>query len=177
MIHHPLHTQISRELDPGEQIQWAGQPDPKASAITAARLCLPAAAFMIFLTWLVFSSVLTDWNRFGGFSSTSLLVLGFVVFGAGFSLFLALLPLWTRSVAKNTIYVITQRRLMTIRQLGSQKQVKSIPARNIINIEYTEHTNSFGDLLVESDSQPRITKLRGISQVQEAERVLRSILA
>lgn len=174
MIHHPLHNQISRELDPGEQIKWAGQPDPKASAITAAKLCLPAAAFMLFLTWLVFSSWL---SQFGGFSSTSLLVLGFVVFGAGFSLFLALLPLWTHSVAKNTIYVITQRRLMTIRQPGSQKQVKSIPARNIINIEYTQHASNFGDLLVESDSQPRITKLRGISQVQEAERVLRSILA
>jgi hypothetical protein len=177
MIHHPLHNQISRELDPGEKIKWAGQPDPKASAITAAKLCLPTAAFMIFLTWLAFSSVLSNWSQFGGFSSTNLLVLGFVVFGMGFSLFLALLPLWTRSVAKNTIYVITQRRLMTVRQLGSQKQVKSIPARNIINIEYTQHASNFGDLLVESNSQPRITKLRGIAQVQEAERVLRSILA
>jgi hypothetical protein len=132
------------ELSPGEPLVWAGRPSPGAMARASLPIlifAIPWTAFAIF--WVVMASGITTGatNR-GFFILFPLFGLPFVLVG----LAMTSAPYWAYRKAQNTIYAITDRRLMIITE-GRSKTVQSYDADEIGEITRRERADGSGDLI------------------------------
>lgn len=146
------------ELESGESLAWSGTADPRRaalSAIPAAIFGIPFAGFALF--WM--SQAFRATHAMAGNSRNSF-VSGFKVFplfGAPFllvGLAITLAPLWAFLTGRNTVYAVTNRRVMVIS--GSRSRaVKSYTPADIASVEHRERPDGSGDIVLMTNTLQR----------------------
>lgn len=138
-----LQQKVMRELQPGEVVRWAGQPDPARFMKQGFLLWLffiPWTAFSLF--WMAGASGF----RMPDFSSFTVL---FPLFGLPFLLIgvagLAS-PLWFRLVARHTAYVISNQRAFSLAGWRNVVMISWWPEQ-LAQVTRTERADGSGDLV------------------------------
>ena len=167
------------ELQPGENLYWTGNADPRRAAITAlpaSLFGLPFAGFALF--WI--STALHATHGLGrsnaftkSFSIFPIFGLPFLLVGVG----MVLAPLWAFLKGCNTVYAVTDKRVMIITGSGT-RVVKSCTPADIASVDYRERPDGSGDIVIATNSQIRTNNsvsqikvgLYGVSNVKEVAR-------
>lgn len=138
-----LQQRVTRELQPGEVVRWAGQPDPSRLMRQGFLIWLffiPWTAFSLFWIWGAAGFRLPDFS--GPFSFFPLFGLPFLFIGIGG----LLSPWWLRSNARYTVYVISNTRAFMLAGKRSVKMV-SWQAGQLEQITRIERPDGSGDLV------------------------------
>ncbi|MBZ0296104.1 MAG: hypothetical protein K8L99_26325 [Anaerolineae bacterium] len=148
-----LRDTIEQQLMAGEELLWAGQPDPMRMA---RRKLLQAGFGVIWLVFVIF--IFGDfWTmpsrgpNVGGFGSIfSLMPLFFIGVGS----WTVSTPLRDYFTAKRTIYAVTDQRALIISGLFSQS-AKSYGRHQIEFVDTRVHSNGTGDIIFDRGMQAR----------------------
>ena len=168
------------ELQSGESLYWTGAADPRRAAITAipaALFGIPFAGFALF--WIsqayrASSHISNSSNSFAkGFSVFPLFGLPFLLVGMG----VVLAPLWAYLKGCNTVYAVTNQRVMIISG-GSSRSVKSLTPPDIAAVEHRERPDGSGDVMILTNATTRTNNslsqlkvgLYGVPNVKEVAR-------
>ena len=136
----PLKEKVDNELEPGERIRWIEQPKPRffSPASTGAFLfAIPWTAFSIFWMYGASQSPSNGFSLFG---------VPFVLIGIG----MLSSPLWVYYQTFRTVYLITDRRAITI-DGGRSYTIRSYPPDKLQNIYRRERKNGIGDIIISFD--------------------------
>lgn len=142
---------VQSELQSGESLSWAGPADPRRSALSALPASLfgiPFAGFALFWMSMAFRAT-HAMNRSAhnpvasGFSVFPLFGVPFLLIGMA----IVLAPLWAFLKAKNTVYAVTNHRVMVITGSNSQK-VKSLLPADILSVDQRERPDGSGDIML-----------------------------
>jgi hypothetical protein len=177
-----LRRKIDQELEAGETIEWMDQPIPRfftLVSITAFLFGIPWTAFALFWMWLALGAEIPDFSQ--GLEPQhilSLFGLPFVFIGLG----MLSSPFWTWRKAKNTVYLITNRRAICI-EGGWYSTIRSYYPDRLHNLYRKEKSDGSGDVVIairrwrDSNRYQRIQELGflGIRNPQEAERMLQQL--
>lgn len=176
----PLRDAVSREVDVNERIDWIGQPKPiffTPSAVAAFLFAIPWTAFALFWT------AAAGWGTMSSHHGSGPWIL-FPLFGVPFILIgLAMLmsPLWAHRKARNTVYVITDRRAISIE--GSRSRtIRSYMPSHLQDLHRTERSNGYGDVIIsrrtwsDSDGDRRSEEI-GFLRINDAQDVERKLKA
>ncbi|MFT5465491.1 MAG: hypothetical protein ACI8UO_000586 [Verrucomicrobiales bacterium] len=166
-----LQAMVDRELDPGERITWMQMPVARyftAGSIAAFVFAIPWTAFAIF--WMVMASQ--------GSTIFSLFGIPFVLIGIG----LLLSPVWNYRAAKKTIYVITDKRAITIHG-GTRSRIQSYLPDRLRDLRREERPDGSGDVIVEQESwttskghtRTRSLGFLGVQNAKEVEDLLEEL--
>jgi len=183
-IHLPgeLRRKVENELQPGERIRWIEQPVPHfftAGSIGAVLFGIPWTSFAIFWMWGVMGFKLPDFRE--GIQPQHF----FALFGVPFVLIgFAMLstPYWTWQAARETVYLITDQRAISIAGIRSTT-IKSYSPDQLQEIHRREKADGTGDVIFwtrkwkDSDGDQRTEDIgfMGIRNPQEVERLLRQL--
>ena len=139
------------ELQSGESLYWTGTADPRRaalSALPASIFGIPFAAFALF--WITQAYHATSAmskssnNAFtNGFKVFPLFGLPFLFIGLG----IILAPLWAFLKGGNTVYAVTNQRVMIITGSGN-RSVKSYTPADIVSVEHRERPDGSGDIAI-----------------------------
>lgn len=162
-----FQARMDHELLAGETLRWIGQPRP-------ARMARQDWSYSVFgLVWLgivifMYSQFSQSFIRptafsrttaFSQFNSVFQLILGlFFLVGLG----IILSPLWRAYMATQTVYGITDRRFIIIKDYGIQalgfllhRSVISYGEQEIDRIERREMAGGYGDLIIGYETRTR----------------------
>lgn len=143
-----LQQKVSKELQPGEVVTWAGQPDPNRLMLTGFALWLffiPWTAFSLF--WVAGAAGF-KWPDFStAFSFFPLFGLPFVLIGLGG----LSSPFFLRAKARHTIYVITSKRAFSLAGRRTVTLTSWLPEQ-LGNMVRTERSDGSGDLVFSSET-------------------------
>lgn len=168
------------ELQAGESLCWTGVADPRRAALTAipaALFGIPFAGFALFWINAAYRGTHTlskSGNAFTSpFSFFPLFGLPFLLIG----LAIVLAPLWAYLKGRNTVYAVTNQRVMIISG-ASSRSVKSCTPPDIVSVEHRERPDGTGDVLIRTNAQTRTNNsvsqitigLYGIFNVKEVAR-------
>jgi Bacterial PH domain len=141
------------ELQSGESLYWTGTADPvraSVAALPAALFGIPFAGFALF--WITQAYHATSamsksaHNSFvSGFRVFPLFGLPFLFVGLG----IILAPLWAFLKGGNTVYAVTNQRIMIISG-GTTRSVKSITPADILSIDHRERPDGSGDIVIQT---------------------------
>lgn len=141
-----LREIIDRELEPREVIQWIEQPIPQfftAESIGSVLFGIPWTAFALFWTWgasgfgTLFTQGLTPIILFPLFGVPFILV--------GFGMLSA--PIWTRRQALQTVYLITDRRAISI-EGGKTSTIRNYYPKQLQTVYRQENKDGTGNVLI-----------------------------
>ena len=156
------------ELQSGESLYWTGSADPARAAITAlpaALFGIPFAGFALFWITQAYrasSHISNSSNSFAkGFSVFPLFGLPFLLVGLG----VILAPMWAYLKGLNTVYAVTNQRVMVISG-GSSRSVKSLTPADIVGVDYRERPDGSGDVMIQTNAITRTNN--SISQMKVA---------
>jgi hypothetical protein len=147
-----LRRKIDRELQPGESIRWVEQPIPRDSTSTSAVIAffsIPWTGFALFLMWGASGFKFPDLRE--GFKPQYLLPLfgvPFVVVGVGMLVTSLWKCLWTWIDARETVYLITNQRAISIQGSWSKTTIRSYSPDELKNIFYRERNDGTGDIVI-----------------------------
>jgi hypothetical protein len=175
-------TEAQRELEQGESLLWAGQPDPKQMGKQSAPIMIFGVfwtAFSVFWMW----GATTPLRMPNSNNPNNAMLFMFPIFGLPFVLIgigMLTSPLWAAKNARTTVYAVTNRRILVIRA-ASTRSVKSFQAADIGDLEYTEQGDGSGTLTFgqhtyqtsKGGTGVRRDQFIGIPRVREVERLLR----
>ena len=168
------------ELQPGESLYWTGTADPRRAAVSALPASLfgiPFAGFALF--WInsayhASHGLSRSPNAFAkSFSIFPVFGLPFLLVGLG----MVLAPLWAFLKGRDTVYAVTDKRVMIIMGGGS-RTVKSCTPADIASVDYRERPDGSGDIVIGTNAQMRTNNsvsqikvgLYGVSNVKEVAR-------
>lgn len=97
---------LAGELEEGEELLWAGQPDP---TMTLVRSCQRMASIMVLLLFMLLFVVWMSWANIRQGQVGAMVLPGLLVFLIAIVLFLVL---WHRRQAFRTCYALTDRRAL-----------------------------------------------------------------
>lgn len=138
-----LQQRVTRELQPGEVVRWAVQPDPSRLMLQGFLLWLffiPWTAFSLF--WIAGASGF----HLPDFSSPTAL---FPLFGLPFLLIGLgglLAPWWLRLAARHTVYVITNQRAFSLAGWRTVVMLSWLP-QQLAQVTRSERADGSGDLV------------------------------
>lgn len=147
-----LQRRLDDELDSGERLLWAGQPDPGRMARQGGCLVafgIPWTLFAVF--WTVMASGIGGAVS-GGFSGRSvgpgalfgLFGLPFIVIGIG----LLTAPLWMARKAQRTVYAVTDKRAIILEGgFGGSFSVRSLAPPLLADRARNQRADGSGDLV------------------------------
>ncbi len=172
------------ELEAGENLLWVGQPDPKRLALQGLPIALFGIVFTAFAVFWIFNAlnITSGMPRSGGFNFFPLFGIPFLLIGLG----LVSSPLWMHRKGSQTVYAVTNKRLLIITGGGS-RSVQSFDDSSIGNIERVERSNGSGDIVFaqkvsnyrdsDGDSRTRIERIGffGIPDVRSVEKLVRDV--
>lgn len=176
-----LREIIDRELEPHEVIQWIEQPIPQfftAGSIALVMFGIPWTAFSLFWMWgasgfgTLFIQGITPMILFPLFGLPFVLV--------GFGMLSA--PLWTRRLALQTVYLITNRRAISI-EGGKELTIRSYSPKQLQTVYRQENKDATGNVLItirywkDSDGDERKESI-GFMQIrnpQQVEKLLKAL--
>ena len=176
-----LRQKVDKELEIGESIRWIGQPIPRfftASSIGSFLFAIPWTGFVIFCV-LGASGASIFFAMFG----IPFLIVGFGMLSN---------PIWLWLSAKNTAYVITNKRAISITisfaPFGnmSSTTIRNYPPSELKNIYRTERADGTGDVVMGTEQKTKYVNNRrreateeivfmGIRNPQEVENMLRKL--
>jgi hypothetical protein len=175
-----LEEKVERELESGERIVWMEQPIPRyftAMSTGAFLFAIPWTAFAVF--WICGASgfKVPDFSK-GGFSFFPLFGVPFVLIGLG----MLSSPFWARRKALKTVYVITDRRAITI-DGGWTTTIRSYPPERLQNVCRKEKRDGTGDVILaervwsgtEGRQQTQDLGFLNISDPKTVEQMLRKL--
>jgi hypothetical protein len=173
-----LMQKLRTELRAGEKIVWAEQPIAGQMMKTSFWL------WLFFMPWTLFALFWTagasgfrwpDFSRLHIFSFFPLFGLPFIFIGlCGLST-----PLWIQNKAKNTVYAVTNLRLL-ICVFGKTINIQAFHPKDVTHINRVEKPDGSGDLYFstehyrDSDGDNR-TKKQGFAAVRDVKNVERII--
>ena len=139
------------ELQSGESLYWTGTADPRRaalSALPASIFGIPFAGFALF--WITQAYHATSAmskssnNAFtSGFKVFPLFGLPFLLIGLG----VILAPLWAFLKGGNTVYAVTNQRVMVITG-STNRTVKSLTPVDILGVDHRERPDGSGDIFI-----------------------------
>ena len=145
------------ELQSGESLYWTGTADPRRaalSALPASIFGIPFAGFALFWITQAYhatSSMSNSNNAFAkGFAVFPIFGLPFFLVGLG----IILAPLWAFLKGANTVYAVTNQRVMIITG-GGNRSVKSYTPADIVSVEHRERPDGSGDILIVTNAITR----------------------
>jgi hypothetical protein len=133
-----LKERVNRELEPGEHVEWLGKPIPRYFTRIARSVYvfgIPWTAFAIF--WTI------GYVRQEGHGSAVLPGLPFILIG----LVVLATPIWCYRRALKTVYVITNKRAITIQE-GWSCSTQSYYSDNLQDIYSKEQKDGTGDVII-----------------------------
>lgn len=155
-----LQQKVTRELQAGEVVSWAGQPDANRLMMTGFALWfffIPWTAFSLFwmagasgFRWPDFSSPLSFFPLFG---------LPFLLIGLGG----LSSPFFLRAKARDIVYVVTSKRAFSLSGRKAVTLVSWLPGQ-LGEITRTERADGSGDLVFSSSTT---INTRGQSRTQK----------
>lgn len=176
-----LQEKILRELQPGEVVMWAGQPDPKRMMLTGFALWLffiPWTAFSVF--WMAGAAGFQVPDFSQPFGLFPLFGLPFLLIGMGG----LASPFWMHTRARHMVYVITSKRALAMTGSRATTVESWMPAQ-LGNITRTERQDGSGDLIFametwrdsDGDRRTRPKGFLGIQDVRMVEAQLQRLAA
>jgi hypothetical protein len=146
------------ELQSGESLYWTGTADPvraSLSALPAAIFGIPFAGFALFWVTQAYHATnamsKSSHNAFvSGFRVFPLFGLPFLFVGLG----IILAPLWVFLKGSNTVYAVTNQRVMVITG-GNNRSVKSFTPADIVSVEHRERPDGSGDIVIQTNAITR----------------------
>lgn len=182
-----LRQAIDQELQPGERLYWVEQPLARFFTTESVRTSL----FGVLWTALaVFWTGGANRFQFPDLSKGIRPQLLFSLVGVCFAVIgieLILTPLWTWRKARNTVYLVTDQRALTIRK-GWSLEIRSFSPDQLWNLERRERADGSGDVIVglprsgdsstEESVEPTAVEVGflGVGQARESERALRQLV-
>lgn len=177
-----LRRKIDNELETGELIRWIEQPVPQfftGFSIGAVLFGVPWTSFAIFWTWGALGFKLPDLR--GGLQPEyvfALFGIPFVLIGFG----MLSSPLWEWQAARKTVYLITDKRAISM-QGGWSTTIRSFSPDQLKGVYRKENANGTGDVIImvrpwkDSDGDPRIDEIGflGIRHPKEVEKILKQL--
>lgn len=143
------------ELQPGESLYWTGVPDPRRAAVVtlpAALFGIPFAGFALFWITMAYRGTQSmSKSANNGFTSAFNF---FPLFGTPFLLIglgIVLAPLWAYLKSLNTVYAITNQRVLIISGTNT-RSVKSLTPLDIVSVDHRERADGTGDVLIRTTS-------------------------
>jgi len=141
-----LHETIDRELESGERIRWMEMPTPRyfTGASTGAFLfAIPWTGFAVFWTaWAAWGTSQVEGGP-GLFSLFPLFGVPFILIGVG----MLSAPLWAYRKARRTVYIITDRRAVSI-EGGRSTTIRSYTPRMLQDVHRRENRDGSGDVII-----------------------------
>jgi hypothetical protein len=146
------------ELQSGESLYWTGTADPRRLALTALPASLfgiPFAGFALFWISQAYHATSamskSSHNAFtSGFQLFPLFGLPFLLIGLG----VILAPLWAFLKGGNTVYAVTNQRVMLITG-SSNRSVKSLTPTDIVSVDHRERPDGSGDIVITTNAFTR----------------------
>jgi hypothetical protein len=191
-----LATRVESELSQGERLVWVGQPSPSLYRLRSIPLLIVGIFFLGFsVLWLVLTAGIgligvgaagqADpaaevgvGSFFGCFSLVGL-------FPLAIGILLVTSPLWMGSMARKTVYAVTDRRAIIFEpQMFRTVQVRSYTAAGLGTMSRVERGDGSGDLVFEEyttrgSNNNTSTTRRGflaIPNVHQVEELIRKTL-
>ncbi|TWT90772.1 hypothetical protein Mal64_11690 [Pseudobythopirellula maris] len=143
-----LRNLVAKEIDRDEILGWIGQPSPRAMSRRATPLFMFGCVWTAFAVFWVCGAAefeLPDWDE--GFDFFPLFGLPFVVIGIG----MLSSPIWFRRSAKQTAYVLTDRRAVLFVKELTGIRVRSFKPKQLQNLERRQRADGSGDLIFYRD--------------------------
>ncbi len=165
---------LQKELEAGERIRWTAQPIPgraPVASVSAVVFAIPWTAFAVF------------WTISAAQSSLLFALWGIPFIGVGISMLAS--PFVAYRNARHTVFVVTDRRVVTIEAKMRATSVRSFAPEYIKHLERRERPDGSGDLVLakrmenDSDGNPREIEetLVALPNVREAEHCVRALIA
>ena len=189
-----IRSRVQSELDSGERLLWAAQPDPRRLARASIGIVLFGIPWTAFACFWVFMASGGLWGLFDngmGIPSDN----GFRYFAICFPLFglpfvlvgLGMLsaPHWVKRKAKRTAYAVTDRRVILLEGgVWNAVTVRTYMPPQLQRMTRTERPDGTGDLILEeytwrdSDGDRRHGQhgLFAIPRVRDVEELIRNTL-
>ena len=181
-----LQQKLRDELKANEKAIWIGQPDPNVIMKQGFKLYfffIPWTLFALFWIYGASGFKMPTFNFENGFDAFGTL---FPLFGLPFVMigFWGLSsPVWAKRRAENTVYAITNQRLLLL-MFGKNSKIESYYAKDVKQLERNEKLDGSGDLLFAtkgyrvSDGDPRTNKdgFYAVQDVKNVERLVASFL-
>lgn len=141
-----LRQKVRRELEPDESPRWVGTPVPRffsGHSVAAFLFGIPWTAFALFWTFGAAGFRIPDLSKgLSAFDLFPLFGLPFIAVGIG----LLATPLWKYWKATKTVYVITDRRAISI-EGGWTTTVRSFTPSELENTYRKDRRDGTGDVL------------------------------
>lgn len=140
-----LREVVSRELDRDERVVWAAMPRPvffTPMSTGAFLFGIPWTAFAFFWVGMAGMGV---WGQggIGLFSLFPLFGVPFILVGFG----MLSAPIFAYRKSKKTIYVITERRVITF-EGGRSTTIRSYPPEKLTDVFRRERKDGYGDIII-----------------------------
>jgi hypothetical protein len=132
-----LQELLNRELEGDERVLRTAMPKPHLTPTSKLALC----SGIILTSFFVFGSVI------GG-----LMVFLFLLSFLGIVVLLLAIPFWQYRNLLNTVYVITDRRVITIEGNGSSFTIRSFLPKDFTDIIRREYQDGTGDVIFFQDA-------------------------
>lgn len=177
-----LRRKIDDELQPGESIRWVDQPPPRfftGATIGSVIFGIPWTSFAIFWMWgalgfrlPVLQAGLQPQHLFALFG------VPFVLIGFG----MLSSPLWAWQAARNTVYLVTDKRAISI-EGGWSTTIRSYVPEQLNDIYRRERSDGTGDVIItirrwkDSDGDQRTEEIGflGVRNPREVETRLKQL--
>ncbi len=177
-----LRTSLERELSDDETIRWVEQPIPRFFTRSTVGICLSLLVPIIFFSIVGF----TTYQQAGTFSKSLFDFAGLIsifIFLIGIVIPLILIflvPCLSWLDARQTVYVITNKRAFILMVFGSSTRVTSFVASELRVVSRREHQDQSGDVIVyihkskdyDGDIQTQELGFKQIRNVKEFEKIL-----
>ncbi|HEX5056540.1 MAG TPA: hypothetical protein VFX02_08590 [Gammaproteobacteria bacterium] len=148
MLPRGLRTVIESELQPGERIDWLGQPLPGRMAFAALPAVLFAIVWTAFSIFWVYGAGAKAWIEGGEFQVFPLFGVPFVLIG--FTMLFS--PFWIMRSARYSAYVLTDRRAVLFKAgLRSSVNIRSFEPAQLANLQRNQRADGSGDLVFTQD--------------------------
>lgn len=195
LLHPEVRSRIQSELDSGERLLFAAQPDPKRFARGSIFLVLFAIPWTAFAVFWVFMASGGFWGLIDGGmdfprdeAPFQIISICFPLFGLPFVLVgVAMLssPYWARRQARRTAYAVTDRRVILFEAgFRGSMTVRTYLPPQLQRMTRTERPDGSGDLMLEefawrdSDGDRRHGRhgMYAIPRVRDVEELIRETL-
>lgn len=178
-----LRKRVETELQPGESIKWIAQPIPRfftATSVVTVLFGIPWTCFALFWMWGAAGSEIPDLSK--GVQPQYI----FALFGLPFLLIgfgMLSTPLWLWQTARETVYLITDRRAISIEKSLSTTTIRSYAPHELGHVYRRERPDGTGDVIIvkrewrdsEGDHMTEEVGFTGIRNPRDSERVLKQL--